>query len=118
MPLKLFNEPSPLETKVLSKRFGLDKSETLDCYLANDGFKAFLKAREMSPEQIIEEVKVSALRMMRCMGALPAMTTPAVGIHAGMAVSPSIVFVVTGRPTTNHHRFGFFGRNDNPVLLP
>src|SRR5947208_1389195 len=37
MPLKLFNEPSPLETKVLSKRFGLDNSETMDCYLANDG---------------------------------------------------------------------------------
>ncbi|MEP7352410.1 MAG: NADH-quinone oxidoreductase subunit NuoF [Acidobacteriota bacterium] len=62
MPKHLFNEPSPLETKVLSRRFGLENSESLDTYLANDGFKAFLKAREMSPEQIIEEVKTSALR--------------------------------------------------------
>ena len=62
MPLKLYNPPSPLETQVLSKRFGLDQSETLEVYLANDGFKAFLKAREMGPEKIIEEVKTSALR--------------------------------------------------------
>jgi NADH-quinone oxidoreductase subunit F len=62
MPLKLFNEPSPLETRVLSKRFGLDNSASLDVYLANDGFKAFRKAREMTPEQIIDEVKASALR--------------------------------------------------------
>ena len=62
MPKKLYNEPSPLETRVLSKRFGLDNSETLAVYLANDGYKAFRKAREMTPEQIIEEVKASALR--------------------------------------------------------
>src|ERR1044071_6479275 len=62
MPKKLYNEPSPLETRVLSKRFGLDNSETLAVYLANDGYKAFRKAREMTPEQIIEEVKTSALR--------------------------------------------------------
>jgi NADH-quinone oxidoreductase subunit F len=62
MPTKLYNEPSPLETRVLSKRFGLEKSHTLDVYLANDGFKAFLKAREMTPAQIIDEVKASALR--------------------------------------------------------
>src|SRR6266550_7195914 len=62
MPKKLYNEPSPLETRVLSKRFGLDNSETLAVYLANDGYKAFRKAREMTPEAIIEEVKTSALR--------------------------------------------------------
>ena len=62
MPKKLYNEPSPLETRVLSKRFGLENSESLATYLANDGFKAFRKAREMKPEQIIEEVKTSALR--------------------------------------------------------
>jgi NADH-quinone oxidoreductase subunit F len=62
MPKQLYNEPSPLETRVVSKRFGLENSESLDAYLANDGFKAFLKAREMTPEQIIEEVKISALR--------------------------------------------------------
>jgi NADH-quinone oxidoreductase subunit F len=62
MPITLYNEPSPLETKVLSKRFGLENSHTLDVYLANDGFKAFLKARQMTPEQIVDEVKASALR--------------------------------------------------------
>ena len=62
MAKKLYNEPSPLETKVISKRWGLEGSETLDVYLANDGFKAFLKARQMTPEAIIEEVKTSGLR--------------------------------------------------------
>lgn len=62
MPKKLYNAPSPLETMVISKRFGLENSERLDTYLANDGFKAFLKARQMTPEQIVEEVKISALR--------------------------------------------------------
>lgn len=62
MAKQLYNQPSPLETKVLSKRFGLEGSETLDVYLANDGFKAFLKAKEMTSEAIIEEVKTSALR--------------------------------------------------------
>ena len=58
----LYNEPSPLEVKILTKRFGLQNSDSLDTYLATDGYKAFLKAMEMTPEQIIEEVKVSALR--------------------------------------------------------
>jgi NADH-quinone oxidoreductase subunit F len=62
MPKKLYNAPSPLETMVISKRFGLENSERLDTYLANDGFKAFLKARQMTPEQIVDEVKASALR--------------------------------------------------------
>src|SRR4029077_19641451 len=62
MPKKLYNEPSPLETRVLSARFGLENSERLDTYLAHDGFKAFRKARGMKPEEIIEEVKTSALR--------------------------------------------------------
>src|SRR6202163_4815760 len=58
----LYNEPSPLEVKILTRRFGLPNSASLDTYLANDGFKAFFKAMQMTPEQIIEEVKVSALR--------------------------------------------------------
>ena len=62
MPKQLFNQPSPLETLVVSKRFGIEGSETLDVYLANDGYKAFRKAKEMTPEAIIEEVKTSALR--------------------------------------------------------
>ena len=43
----LYNEPSPLEVKILTKRFGLANSESLDTYLATDGYKAFLKAVEM-----------------------------------------------------------------------
>src|ERR1700740_1923715 len=62
MPLTLYNQPSPLETRVISKRFGLENSSSLDTYLATDGYKAFLKARQMTPEQIIDEVKASALR--------------------------------------------------------
>jgi len=58
----LYNEPSPLEVKILTRRFGLPNSASIDTYLATDGYKAFLKAREMTPEQIIEEVKASNLR--------------------------------------------------------
>src|SRR5258708_7356885 len=62
MPKVLYNQPSPLETRVVSQRFGLEGSETLDVYLANKGYEAFRKARQMTPEAIIEEVKASALR--------------------------------------------------------
>jgi NADH-quinone oxidoreductase subunit F len=51
-----------LKPKFLTKRFGLPNSASLDTYLANEGFKAFRKASEMTPEQIIDEVKASALR--------------------------------------------------------
>ena len=60
--MPLYNQPSPLETRVVSKNFGVPDSHRLDTYLANDGFKAFLKARQMTPEAIVEEVKTSALR--------------------------------------------------------
>src|SRR5438132_11740412 len=62
MPKKLFNEPSPLETRIVSRRFGLENSESLDTYLANDGFVAFKKAKDMTREQILDEVKISSLR--------------------------------------------------------
>src|ERR1700756_4708200 len=58
----LYNALHPLEVKALTKRFELQNSASLDTYLATDGYKAFLKAIQMTPEQIIEEVKVSALR--------------------------------------------------------
>jgi NADH-quinone oxidoreductase subunit F len=58
----LYNEPSPLETRILSRRFGLANSAALDTYLATDGYKAFQKAVGMKPEEIIEEVKISNLR--------------------------------------------------------
>ena len=58
----LYNEPSPLEVRVLTRRFGLPNSQALDTYLAHDGFVALRKALEMKPEQIIAEVKASDLR--------------------------------------------------------
>src|ERR1035437_9272427 len=62
MPKKLFNEPSPLETRVVSKNFALEGSETLAVYLANGGFAAFKKAKEMTREEILDEVKLPSLR--------------------------------------------------------
>ena len=32
----LYNEPSPLEVKVLSRRFGMPNSASIDAYLATD----------------------------------------------------------------------------------
>jgi len=58
----MYNEPSPLETRILSRRFGKPNSTSIDTYLADDGYKAFLKASRMKPEEIIEEVKISNLR--------------------------------------------------------
>ena len=58
----LYNEPHPLETKVLSRRFGLENSASIDTYLATEGYQAFEKAAGMKPEQIIEEMKISNLR--------------------------------------------------------
>ncbi len=58
----LYNEPSPIEVKVLTRRFGLAHSASLETYLATDGYSALRKALGMTPEQIIEEVKRSTLR--------------------------------------------------------
>ncbi len=59
---KLYNAPSPLEVKILTRRFGLENSASIDTYLATDGYVALRKALQMQPEQIIEEVKASNLR--------------------------------------------------------
>ena len=58
----LYNQPSPLEVKVLTRRFSLPNSQTLDTCLATDGYQAFRMALEMKPEDIIEEIKTSNLR--------------------------------------------------------
>ncbi|MBI4877825.1 MAG: NADH-quinone oxidoreductase subunit NuoF [Acidobacteria bacterium] len=58
----LYNQPSPLEVKVLTRRFGLENSRSLGTYLATDGFRGFRRALEMTPEEIINEVKLSGLR--------------------------------------------------------
>ncbi len=62
MSPRLYNEPSPLEVKILTRRFGLPNSQSIDTYLATGGYEAFRKALEMTPEEIIEEVKASNLR--------------------------------------------------------
>ena len=58
----MYNDPSPLETRVLSRRFGKPNSAAIDTYLADGGYQAFRKASGMKPEEIIEEVKISNLR--------------------------------------------------------
>jgi len=60
-----YNNPmgnSPLEVKVISKRFGLPNSTALDVYVAHDGYKALERALGMKPEDVINEVKNSGLR--------------------------------------------------------
>lgn len=58
----LYNEPSPLETKVLTRLFGVPNSTSVETYVAHEGFVAFRKAVTMTPEAIIDEVKKSNLR--------------------------------------------------------
>jgi len=58
----LYNQPNPLEVKVLTRRFGLPNSQSIETSLANDGYKAAEKALGMSQEEIINEVKASGLR--------------------------------------------------------
>src|ERR1035438_9315377 len=60
-----YNNPmgnSPLEVKVISKRFGLSNSTSLDVYVQHDGYAALKKALAMKPEDVINEVKNSGLR--------------------------------------------------------
>ena len=53
---------SPLEVKVISRRFGIPNARSLDVYLQHDGYKALQKALGMAPEAVINEVKNSGLR--------------------------------------------------------
>ena len=56
-------ERSPLETPLISKRWGIKNSHKMDVYLQNGGYQALEKAlKQMTPESIIEEVKKSGLR--------------------------------------------------------
>jgi len=58
----LHPEPHPLEVLVLTRRFRLPASASIETYLATQGYQAFRKALGMSPEEIIEEIKRSNLR--------------------------------------------------------
>src|SRR5271163_3239132 len=51
------------ETLLISKRWGVPNSRKIDTYLQNEGYQALEKAlKEMTPEQLIDEVKKSGLR--------------------------------------------------------
>ena len=39
-----YNEPSPLETKVISQRFQLPNSASIDTYLATEGYDGARKS--------------------------------------------------------------------------
>jgi len=58
----VYNEPSPLETKLISQRFLLENPRSIDTYLATEGYVAIKKALAMTPEAIIDEMKASNLR--------------------------------------------------------
>jgi NADH-quinone oxidoreductase subunit F len=51
------------EVPVISRRFGIPNSNKLDGYLKSEGYQALEKAlKQMTPEQVIDEVKKSGLR--------------------------------------------------------
>src|SRR3990172_1725095 len=51
------------EVRVLTRRFDLPDSASINTYLAHDGYRALDKAlRQMTPEEVIEQVKQSNLR--------------------------------------------------------
>ena len=57
----LYNEPNPLEVRILSRRFGMPNSHSIETSLATDGYKA-LEKRSARRRTIINEVKASGLR--------------------------------------------------------
>jgi NADH-quinone oxidoreductase subunit F len=57
-----YNEPHPLEVRVLSKRFGIPNSQSIDVYLENEGYQGFERALKMTPDEVVNEVKASGLR--------------------------------------------------------
>jgi len=53
----------PAEVPVISRLFGVRDSHKLDVYLKHDGYKGMERAvKELTPEQVIDEVKKSNLR--------------------------------------------------------
>ena len=57
------HEPHPAEVRVISQRFGIRDSRTLKVYEQNEGYAALKKAlKDMTPDQIIDEMKKSNLR--------------------------------------------------------
>ncbi|MDA2913561.1 NADH-quinone oxidoreductase subunit NuoF [Acidobacteriia bacterium AH_259_A11_L15] len=57
------DNPHPAEVRVISRRFGLPDSTSIDTYLKHEGYQALEKAlKQMKPEEIVAEVKRSNLR--------------------------------------------------------
>src|ERR1700675_637181 len=57
------HERNPNEVVVISKNFGIPNSRSIDTYMQRDGYKALEKAlKQMTPDQIIDEMKKSNLR--------------------------------------------------------
>jgi NADH-quinone oxidoreductase subunit F len=57
------HERLPAEIPVISKRLGIRDSRKLDVYMQHEGYQAIERAlKQMTPEQIIDEVKKSNLR--------------------------------------------------------
>jgi len=57
------HERLPAEVPVISKRFGIPNSRKIDVYMKHEGYQALEKAlKQMTPDQIIDEVKKSSLR--------------------------------------------------------
>ncbi|MGH9747765.1 MAG: NADH-quinone oxidoreductase subunit NuoF [Candidatus Acidiferrales bacterium] len=57
------HERHPAEVPVISRRFGIPNSNKIDVYLQHEGYEALEKAlKQMTPDQIIDEVKKSNLR--------------------------------------------------------
>jgi len=50
------------QVRVVMRNCGLIDPENIDHYIANDGYAGLARAVQMSPEQVIEEVKRSGLR--------------------------------------------------------
>ncbi len=58
----MFNPPSPHEVKILTRRFGVQNSHTIDASLAHQGYDGLKKAIAMGADAVINEIKASALR--------------------------------------------------------
>jgi len=57
------HERDPQETVLISKRWGIKDNTKIDVYLQNGGYQALEKAlKQMTSDQIIDEVKKSSLR--------------------------------------------------------
>jgi len=60
--LNLTTEELPKEYKIVTRNIGKINPKNIDEYIARDGYFALVKALQMKPEEIIDEIKNSGLR--------------------------------------------------------